>query len=68
MWTDLLLILFTSCASALIAEGTLSLLSLKSKKNFATLGLSWLLIYRTAEYQKLKATVDSLTKKCKVLF
>jgi len=46
MWTDLLLILFTSCASALIAEG-----------------LSWLLIYRTAEYQKLKATVDSLTKK-----
>lgn len=34
---------------------------------FILLGLTWLMVYRTEKYQKLKAEVEKQSKKCKFL-
>lgn len=81
MWADTILIVFISVCTALLGEGKKQQYIHKCiYKNFVSfiylfqyiyfictffLGLTWLMVYRTEKYQKLKAEVEKQSKKCK---
>ncbi|KYQ56337.1 Transmembrane and coiled-coil domains protein 1, partial [Trachymyrmex zeteki] len=64
MWADTILILFISICTALLGE---VFISIQHVFTFIVLlchlGLTWLMVYRTEKYQKLKAEVEKQSKK-----
>lgn len=57
--------MMASLASALFAEGTIIILCAvdRSVSVYCSVGISWLLIYRTESYKQLKAQIDRLQQK-----
>lgn len=73
MFADTLLILFISLCTALLSEGkppqNMNGSDIFSTKdhfliNFVYIGILYLLVYRTENYKRLKATVEKQSKKC----
>lgn len=70
MWADTILIVFISICTALLGEGKEIINYDKPIDIYFTFyvcfaGLTWLMVYRTEKYQKLKAEVEKQSKKCK---
>ena len=72
MYADAILILLVSCIASVIGEGTYSwekfiaspFASSICRLHFRRfLGLTWILVYRTDRYKKLKAEIDRQVKK-----
>ncbi|CAK9817011.1 Calcium load-activated calcium channel [Anthophora plagiata] len=70
MWADTILIVFISICTALLGEGIrffklfrLEVIYISSLILALFLGLTWLMVYRTEKYQKLKAEVEKQSKK-----
>lgn len=71
MFADTLLIVAISICTALFAEGLWSLLSSvfnftcdKSYLCWRFSGVTYILVYRTEKYKKLKSSIEKQTKKC----
>lgn len=63
MINDSILIVLISVFTALLGEGTLSLCMYVTLRNTFLSGLTWLLVYRTDKYQRLKTEVEKQCKK-----
>ncbi|KAG8230938.1 hypothetical protein J437_LFUL002971 [Ladona fulva] len=61
MWADTLLIVFISICTALLGE----VCNILVTGQYFILGLTWLMVYRTEKYQKLKAEVERQMEKRK---
>ena len=64
MFADTILIIFISIATALLGEGNVKTIIVHRQK-IVHLGLTWLLVYRTEKYQRLKGEVEKASKRCK---
>lgn len=69
MFGDSLLIVFISICTALMGEGRcLKHISRRISLIITNVaGLTWVLVYRTEKYQKLKGEVEKQSKKCKLV-
>lgn len=78
MWSDTVLIVFISLCTAFLGEGKCTLGSddvicdcenLPSHSTWCIFnlftGLTWVLVYRTEKFQKLKGEIEKQSKKCK---
>lgn len=65
MFADTILIIFISITTALLGEGKSSTIKMKFIIENIRLGLTWLLVYRTEKYQRLKGEVEKASKRCK---
>jgi hypothetical protein len=64
---DTILIIFISITTALLGEGSFDLIVSKLRICFLIdLGLTWLLVYRTEKYQRLKGEVEKASKRRKL--
>lgn len=65
---DAIIIILISTFTALLGEGNFNFFTLKLLFFSGFLGLTWLLVYRTDKYKKLKNEVEKRCKKCKKRF
>lgn len=69
MWADTLLIVFISICTAFLGEGDKTQINVYENNSnsfiISLTGLTWLLVYRTEKFQKLKGEVEKQSKKCK---
>lgn len=69
MWSDTLLIVFISICTAFLGEGQscgshAPRIKISYSFELFRTGLTWVMVYRTEKYQKLKGEVEKQSKKC----
>lgn len=68
MWADTLLIVGISVFTALLGEGIqlLDINMYEFNKSVLLTGVTWILVYKTEKYQRLKAEIERQSKKRKL--
>ena len=69
MYADAVLIIVISVLTALLSEGTSVGLRTAWAGEYptgASLGITWVLVYRTDQYKRLKLLIEKQSKRCKI--